>query len=254
MRASGGKLLGIIGLLWFVYFAGSAIYCLIVPDTLRKSDPPWTDREIKIGALCYIAVGFAGGIFAFRRLVLPLFRKNPPFTTDDATLGDSVHVVPALQDCIAFYRQHWWRANVRARIIAAILVLVVSIPSVALRAGAARGIALLTTAGLLLFVVFVPLRWKEKSERYACESWERSPRLREPRTYQFFDSGFTVTGETLSASVPWESVKRAESIDHVIALSASNGLFIIPNSALTPDARQRLIALMREKVKKSHAL
>jgi len=75
----GGVVIGIIGLLWFVFFAGTGIYCLLDPVALREYSAPqykWTDREILIGAACYIVVGLAGLVVAFSRLFMPLLGRK----------------------------------------------------------------------------------------------------------------------------------------------------------------------------------
>jgi len=76
---AGGIVIGIIGLLWFLFFAGTGTFCLVRPDELRNyssSKYTWTDREIRIGAACNVVVGSAGLQLVFSRLLLPLFNQS----------------------------------------------------------------------------------------------------------------------------------------------------------------------------------
>src|SRR2546430_14729489 len=89
------KVIGLVGLGWFLFFVGSAISSLIWPQELRSySKYVWTDHDILVCAICYVVVGSAGGIVAAKRLVVPLFLPSPRIGHGLAPCLASVGAVP----------------------------------------------------------------------------------------------------------------------------------------------------------------
>src|SRR5690349_12262189 len=71
-------MIGLAGLLWFLYCTAVTILILSDPQSFRDwSHFTWTDREIQIGAWCYFVCGLAGLILAITRLLLPRFARRP---------------------------------------------------------------------------------------------------------------------------------------------------------------------------------
>src|SRR5215218_3934747 len=101
MGTRRSKTLGFIGLLWFLFFVGSAVLSLADPEGLRRySTYAWSDRDILLCAICYIVVGLAGGIVAARRLVVPVIhRARFPIMLDGSNLTGpmllAMPIVPA---------------------------------------------------------------------------------------------------------------------------------------------------------------
>ena len=71
------KLIGVVGLLWFLSFVYDAAYIVLAPaDAQRTSGVQWTAFEGRFAAMCFIVMGVAGLIPARRYLLLPMLERE----------------------------------------------------------------------------------------------------------------------------------------------------------------------------------
>jgi hypothetical protein len=249
---AGRAVVGVFGLLWFLFFVVSAAWGLLRPDELRSySSYSWTDREIRICAICYLMVGSAGGIVAFRRLIMPLFARRPLIGRNAAPCLASVGVTPSYPDFEAVHmlsvkRRLAW--SIASWVFAMTVVYGIFALLPFLRGNLSPSLLGLHTV-LFLTACAIGIAFRFVRSPRAEIVWAESPHLRESCRLDFFDDGIHVYGWNFGIGVPWDQVRRAERVGHALALHIPRSYLIIPATAVPEAGGADLLDLLRRKRK-----
>jgi hypothetical protein len=257
MRAttSSSRSIGVAGLVWFLFFAGAATFCVLRPDALRKYSAPthtWTEREIWIGAACNVVIGSAGLVLAFRRLLLPLFLPPLHVRADASSLQASVAVAPSFGE---FETVH--RAVQRRRFLVSSMVWILSMAggfaitqTVLLPNRVDPRVALVMNFAGFVMAVLVGIAIRFFRQVPASDDWVANAHLHLASRYDFFEDGLRVFNGTFAWEIPWPQVQQAVVVDNVLGLIVDRDLLIIPASALArAGALEAVVDLLRRKVK-----
>jgi hypothetical protein len=250
--------IGTLGLIWFLFFAGSGFLVLNNPQSLRdfsKFTPAdrWTDREILIGSWCYIGIGFAGAILFITRLILPMFARRPKIGDGATAPLFSFDVTPHFEHFHAFNAL----ATARSAKIDAFIwlgggaVMFIAIVHPQMRHdGKSFKTAVIAFGFVLLIRVvnkYLLRRILAGWRLWSLARWYLNWRHRAFRRVHFFDDGILVRSYEFRIVLPWYDVTYARRMDDAIGIVGRGQLVVIPTKGLTFSDVDQLMRLLDSK-------
>jgi hypothetical protein len=252
-------LLGLVGLLWFLFCTATARLVYFNPDQFRafaaKEGATWTDREILIGVACYFTVGLAGLVLVITRLIGPLFYRRVRIDYAQASPLMVFEVVPRYEDFLTLSqatiaKRTWTRLGIT--LLAGVIIFVMLEHPSMRHEGVSFGIALSIFGGIVLAEILMMLvkSYWSRSTFWLTARWKVNGRLREPRRYHLFEDGVIVQGLTFYRTVPWYEVQHAHLTGNTIGFIGRGELMVIPGEALVSQssADQLMDLLLRKKL------
>jgi hypothetical protein len=248
------RTIGIVGLVWFLWCASSAAFCVLDMQDFRDwSHFSWTDREIYIGAACYMTCGLAGLLLAFTRLILPAFARRPQIGYGVAAPLLAVYVQPRFDDFHTLNAMATTRTAITKTIITLLggVVIFVLLEHPNLRhEGIPLRVGMITCGTILLAKAIVPILRAlfSRSRLWSKLRWSLYGRHREPRRYHVFEDGILVQGVTYHRAIPWYEVRYVHFFGNTIGLVGRGELITIPGEAIpSQDDANALIQLLDRK-------
>ena len=233
--------IGIWGLIWFLFCAGSAAAVYFDPEGFRGwSKFTWTDRELMIGAACYFVAGCGGLVLAVTRLFLPMLAKPSLIGYDVAAPLMAIDVEPKFEDfhklASAVTVRRAKMKILRTVLFGVVFFIMLEHPLLR-RQGvpfirAAYGLcSVLALRAIVLFVrsLVARTRWASTLR------WMKSQRYHTPKRYHVFEDGLLVQGMDYHKVIPWHDMRQAHLFGNTLGLFGRDEMILIPGEALPSE-------------------